>query len=157
MHLVLAAPSELTKVLDVPANRNYEPQRVLDLLDALAAHGVGWDSLDLSAVGGERLGALYWEATTVALRLHIQVSRVFGSRRTSGLSGFGIQVPALLTYDLKGAPLTGVFPHTRKHGPLVTITSFLTAELARHTNETSGETSRASATPRSVRSVERTR
>ncbi len=141
MHLILVAPAELTKILDVPANREYAPQRVLDLLDTLAAHGVGWDSLDSSAVFPERLSALYWEAAIVAMQLHIQVSRVFGSRRMSGLSGFGTQVPALLTYDLKGGLLTGVFPHSRRRGPLVTITSFLGNELARHRNETTGQTS----------------
>jgi hypothetical protein len=137
MHLVLVAPADCEEILDIPANCGYQPQRVLELLDALATVGISWESLDSSSVGAERLSGMYWEAAALAVRRHIQVSGVFGSRRASGLCAFGMQVPALLIYSLKGGPLAGVFPHASKRGPLVTITSFLVGEVARRTGEDS--------------------
>jgi hypothetical protein len=126
MHVILVAPSQPGTVLDIPANRGFELRGLIDLLDALADHGLCCEWIDSSALSEERISTLYWQAAGLAVGSHIRASRVFGSRRTSGLSGFGKEVPALLVYDSNEGPLIGIFPHASKFGPLVTIAGFLT-------------------------------
>ena len=125
MYLLLVAPAQHEKILDVPQNHGYEQGHVLEVLGLLAGRGILCEWLDSTGLSRDQLDALYWETAALATRSHVQVSRVFGSRRKSGVCGFGTSVPALLVYDSKGGVLQTVFPHASKRGPLVTIAGFL--------------------------------
>jgi hypothetical protein len=125
MFYVLIAPSDDYGVLDIPANRGYNPEVVRTHLEQLAAEGHMVTSEPVA--DNERKNA-YFAAASQAGRLGIQVSRVFGTRRHSGVDCFGKEVPALLVYDYEGGKLVDIYPHSHKHDSVAeTIVGYLAA------------------------------
>lgn len=94
------------------------------LLLTLEGRGVRVEVVDTAAMSGPEREAAYFDAAAVAVRRHVQVRRVFGSNRASGMAFFGREVPALLVYDREGAPPVDVVP--REQGSaLVTIRDYV--------------------------------
>jgi hypothetical protein len=123
MFYVLIAPPDEDEVIDIPANRGYDADLVRGHLARLAADGHTVVDEPLSE---EQRRNAYFDASNQARLLHVEVSRVFGSRRRSGVDWFGKVVPALLVYESEGGKIVGIYPHSHKHDPVdTTIVDYL--------------------------------
>ena len=131
-HLVLIAPSDVTKiVVDDPANAGYDDAEARSLLQGAPTSGHSFEVIDSDELSDDDRERRYFEAGVRAAALRIRLSSHFGSRIESGLSRFGREVPALLVYDNNGGTLVDVFPHSRAGGLLITIADFLTDTASR--------------------------
>lgn len=129
MLYVLIAPPDGQEVIDIPANRGYEPEVVRGRLAQLVA--AGHVVVDEPLSEQDRQNA-YFRAAGAAHVLRVEMSRVFGSRRRSGADAFGKEIPALLVYASPGGKLIGIYPHSHKHDPVeTTIVDYLTSLPAR--------------------------
>jgi hypothetical protein len=127
VHLVLIESGE---ILADPANDGYDSELVRGVLERMEQGGNSYEVLDASGLTAEQLQSLYGEVAVLASRKRVYASRVFGSRKQSGVSGFGTAVPALLLYERKDGRLVDFYPHSSKGGPLETIKDFLARALS---------------------------
>lgn len=122
---MFVAPANADEVLGIPANEGYDALVVVGHLQRLASSG---HTFAAEPVSEQQRQQLYFESASQASRLRIQVSRVFGSQRQSGVAWFGTKVPALLVYEAPRRKLVGIYPHSRKGDPIdTTILSYLMA------------------------------
>ncbi len=127
---MLITPSEATQIFAVPENAGYDGEKVRALLELADANGHSHEIVDSDGLSEDERESQYFEVGVRAAALRLRVSSHFGSRRSSGASGFGREVPALVVYDRIGGTVIDVYPHSRKGGPLETIADFLAAEAS---------------------------
>lgn len=124
MHFTLVCPSDPDDVFDVPENRGFAYELIVERLSSR-----GEDSFEV--IDGSRLSeaereAVYGREAVAAAGNRYRIRRVFGSNK-AGMGPFlGRQVPALLCYD--GERAVDVFPHEDSAGRVTTIANFLGLE-----------------------------
>lgn len=116
--------TERAESFDVPANEGLD--EALGLISTLQSEDVSVEIVDASKLSREELQEIYLSKACIpAVRNHVRIRRVFGSKRRGGGPFFGREVPALLVYE-DGEHPSGVYPHEKPGGvAVVTIRDFL--------------------------------
>ncbi len=134
MHFKLLAPesgnffrSEMTDygVLTNPQNEGFELGEILKRLSELSSRGHTFEIVDSEKLTPEERAGLYTSEGFAAVAHagnRYRIRQVFGSRRNSGAERFGIDVPALVTFENDEA--VAVHPHQATDS-YVTIRAYL--------------------------------
>jgi len=116
-----------------------EPFGDLDLeaiksqLKKVQAVGIKCELLDTKDLSSDEMERWRERATIIAVRQHIGVRQLFGSRRRGGLPYLGKQVPVLFVFEEGKDEPAAVYPH-KKNGKECLIVDYLTALWGRETH-----------------------
>lgn len=123
--------SGLETPLDVPANRGFDYDKIVALLESLRTKGIEYETINSVGLSEEELSEAYLNAIVPSVHKKYRIRRVFGSRRRSGWF-FGRRVPGLLVYEGEDRYPTEVLPHEDQNGRIVTVRDYLESLLGRH-------------------------